>query len=273
MASDKNNRDKGEPAPWGQDQAHKGSDGEPGQQDGAPAPEEADTLARTLRMVALFKQTERNPSLRGALEDEAVDEDSRHLLQTLDYFGSRDPGTTQRPDLADGHVVEGTVIEVGDLSVFVDLGGGATGLIHISDLTRARIKHPSEMVELGQQIRVKVLHNPPNSRVIHLGLKQLAPNPWDTAEERFPPGTRVEATVEHRNRNGVWFELEDGLKGMMARRNLDRIPGMDPGEVFRRGRTVTMTVQTVMPDAEMILFTWEPELWQEREGSGEEESA
>lgn len=211
------------------------------------------------RLAKFYTSGGRHPSRRKELEALVVDDSTSGLLQAMEYFGSGEPGASQRPGLEKGKVVEGTVTEVQDCSVFVDLGGGATGLVHVSDLSWALIKHPSDVVQVGQRVRVEILDNPPNSRVIHLGLKHTTADPWDTTEERFPVGSRVDAVVNHVNRNGAWFTVAPGIEGMMGAGLFEKVsPEMDHQEVFPVGKKVTMTVAGVMPSIRQIALTWEP---------------
>lgn len=223
----------------------------------------SENAERLVRLATAFTTWGKDSARREDLEALADDESTRGLLKALDYFGSKDPGQSQRPGLEEGNIVEGTVTEIQDCSVFLDLGGGATGLVHCSDLSWARFDHPSDIVTLGQQLRVKILHNPPTSRVIHLGLKQLTPDPWDTAEKDFPVGSQVEALVTHKNKNGVWFEVAPGIEGFAGASWLsDTDQGLKWRDVFQLGQRVTMTVESVDAKIQHMPLTWEPKVWE-----------
>jgi len=186
-----------------------------------------------------------------------------NLRKAVEYFGAWGPGASQRPGLEKGSTVEGVVTEVQDCSVFLDLGGGARGLVHVSDLSWARFDHPSDIVSPGDKLRVKVLHNPPTSQVIHLGLKQLTPDPWDTAEQDFPAGTRVEALVTHVNKRGAWFEVAPGIESCAGADGLREAAGeLDWRELLQVGQRVTITVKSVNEQLRFMVLAWEPQVWE-----------
>ena len=220
-------------------------------------------LDKLHQVATAFTTWGRDPERRDELEALADDASTRGLLNAMDYFGSQDPGESQRPGLKEGNIVEGTVTEIQDCSIFLDLGGGATGLVHCSDLSWVRFDHPTDIVKLGQRLQVKILHNPPTSRVIHLGLKHVTPDPWDTAEQDFPPGRQVEALVTHKNKNGVWFEVARGIEGFAGSHGL-RGTGQDLDwrEAFQLGQHMTMKVESVAAEVRHMSLTWEPKVWE-----------
>jgi small subunit ribosomal protein S1 len=113
-----------------------------------------------------------------------------------------------------GDVMEGTVKNITDFGVFVDLGG-VDGLLHITDLSWGRVNHPSEVVQLDQKITVKVLDYDKERQRISIGLKQLQPHPWEGVEEKYPVGARVRGKVVSIARYGAFVELERGLEGLV----------------------------------------------------------
>lgn len=113
-----------------------------------------------------------------------------------------------------GKIIEGTAKNITDFGVFVDLGG-VDGLLHITDLSWGRVGHPSEVVELDQKLRVKVLDYDPERRRISVGLKQLQPHPWEGVENKYPVGSRVTGKVVSIARYGAFVELEKGLEGLI----------------------------------------------------------
>ena len=113
-----------------------------------------------------------------------------------------------------GDVMEGTVKNITDFGVFVDLGG-VDGLLHITDLSWGRVNHPSEVVQLDQKIMVKVLDYDKERQRISIGLKQLQPHPWEGVEEKYPMGARVRGKVVSIARYGAFVELERGLEGLV----------------------------------------------------------
>jgi small subunit ribosomal protein S1 len=113
-----------------------------------------------------------------------------------------------------GKILEGTVKNITDFGVFVDLGG-VDGLLHITDLSWGRVGHPSEVVQLDQKLQVKVLDYDPERRRISVGLKQLQPHPWEGVENKYPVGARVKGRVTSIARYGAFVELERGLEGLI----------------------------------------------------------
>ncbi len=116
--------------------------------------------------------------------------------------------------LEEGVVIHGIVRRLTDFGAFVDLGG-VDGLIHITDLSWGRIKHPSEVVKPNQEVDVKVLSLDPEKERIQLGYKQLQPHPWDNAAENYPEGAVVEGKVVRITDFGAFVELQPGLDGLV----------------------------------------------------------
>ena len=116
--------------------------------------------------------------------------------------------------LEEGVVIHGIVRRLTDFGAFVDLGG-VDGLIHITDLSWGRIKHPSEVVKPNQEVDVKVLSLDPERERIQLGYKQLQPHPWDGAAENYPEGAIVEGKVVRITDFGAFVELQPGLDGLV----------------------------------------------------------
>jgi small subunit ribosomal protein S1 len=116
--------------------------------------------------------------------------------------------------LAENAVIEGVVKNLTEYGIFVDLGG-IDGLLHITDMSWGRVGHPSEMFQVGDQITVKVLHFDPDRERVSLGLKQLADDPWTTAVERFPMGTKVVGKVVSLADYGAFVEVEEGIEGLI----------------------------------------------------------
>ena len=116
--------------------------------------------------------------------------------------------------LEEGVVIHGIVRRLTDFGAFVDVGG-VDGLIHITDLSWGRIKHPSEVVKPNQEVDVKILSLDPERERIQLGYKQLQPHPWDNAVEKFPVGEVVDGKVVRITDFGAFVELEPGLDGLV----------------------------------------------------------
>ena len=113
-----------------------------------------------------------------------------------------------------GSIMEGRVKNITDFGVFVDLGG-IDGLLHITDLSWGRVNHPSEIVELNDEITVKVIEYDAERKRVSLGLKQLTPHPWDEVEIKYPIGTSVKGTVVSLTNYGAFIEIESGVEGLI----------------------------------------------------------
>jgi small subunit ribosomal protein S1 len=116
--------------------------------------------------------------------------------------------------LQEGVVMEGVVKNVTDYGAFIDLGG-IDGLLHITDISWGRINHPSEKLSVGQTVPVVVLKYDGEKERVSLGMKQLTPDPWITAHERFPIGGRVKGRVKSVTDYGAFVELEEGVEGLI----------------------------------------------------------
>ncbi len=117
-------------------------------------------------------------------------------------------------DLAKDQIREGVVKNITDFGAFVDLGG-IDGLLHITDMSWGRVQHPSELVKIGDKVRVKVLNFDPEKERISLGLKQLEAYPWEGVEEKYKVGDRIKGKVVSITDYGAFIELEKGIEGLI----------------------------------------------------------
>jgi small subunit ribosomal protein S1 len=117
-------------------------------------------------------------------------------------------------ELEEDQVREGVVKNITDFGAFIDLGG-VDGLLHITDMSWGRVGHPSEMVSIGDRIKVKVLNYDRERERISLGLKQLTPHPWENIEEKYPEGSRTRGKVVSITDYGAFVELEEGIEGLV----------------------------------------------------------
>ncbi len=117
-------------------------------------------------------------------------------------------------ELDKNQVREGTVKNITDFGAFIDLGG-VDGLLHITDMSWGRVNHPSEIVAIGDKLKVKVLDFNENKERISLGLKQLSEHPWKGIEEKFPEGARVRGKIVSITDYGAFMELEKGIEGLI----------------------------------------------------------
>ncbi len=116
--------------------------------------------------------------------------------------------------LKEGTVLTGVVKNLTDYGAFIDLGG-IDGLLHITDMSWGRINHPSEALNVGDEIRVVVLKFDPASERVSLGTKQIQEDPWHRADEKYPPGTRVKGKVVSITDYGAFLEIEQGVEGLV----------------------------------------------------------
>jgi small subunit ribosomal protein S1 len=116
--------------------------------------------------------------------------------------------------LEEGQTVTGTIKNLTDYGAFVDLGG-IDGLLHITDMAWKRIKHPSEVVEVGQEVTVKVLKFDRERNRVSLGLKQLGEDPWLAIMNRYPKGSIVKARVTNLTDYGCFAEIAEGVEGLV----------------------------------------------------------
>jgi len=144
--------------------------------------------------------------------------------------------------LEEGVVVKGIVKNLTDYGAFVDLGG-IDGLLHITDMVWKRIKHPSEMIEVGQELDVRVLKFDRERNRVSLGLKQLGDDPWVNVQDRYPEGAKVKARVTNLTDYGCFAELEDGIEGLVHVSEMDWTnKNIHPSKVVQVGDDVEVMI-------------------------------
>jgi len=144
--------------------------------------------------------------------------------------------------LQEGMTVKGIVKNLTDYGAFVDLGG-VDGLLHITDMSWKRIKHPSEIVEVGQEIEVKILKFDRERNRVSLGLKQLGEDPWVEITGRYPEGSRVTAKITNLTDYGCFAELEEGVEGLVHVSEMDWTnKNVHPSKVVQLGDEVEVMV-------------------------------
>ncbi len=148
-------------------------------------------------------------------------------------------------NIKEGDVRIGTVKNITDFGVFLDLNG-IDGLLHITDMTWKRIRHPSEMVQLGQKLEVMILSVDKEKGRVALGLKQLGSNPWDDIERKYPPGTRVHGKITNLLPYGAFMEIESGIEGLIHVSEMSWVKNIsDPSEVVSKGQEMDAVVLSV----------------------------
>jgi len=152
----------------------------------------------------------------------------------------------------EGKVVQGIVKNITEYGVFVDLGG-VDGLLHITDISWGRVKHPSEMFSVGDEITVKILNLDLERERVSLGMKQLAPDPWSTAAEKYPVGSRVAGRVVSLTDYGAFVELEEGIEGLIHVSEMSWTRKVrHPNKVVSVGEEVEALVLDIKPDNRRI---------------------
>ena len=150
--------------------------------------------------------------------------------------------------LEEGAVVKGVVKNLTDYGAFLDLGG-IDGLLHITDMAWKRVRHPSEVVEVGDELEVRVLRFDRERMRVSLGLKQLGEDPWNQITTRYPEGSRVKAIVTNLTDYGCFVEIEDGVEGLVHVSEMDWTnKNVNPNKVVHIGEEVEVMVLDV--DAE-----------------------
>jgi ribosomal protein S1/(E)-4-hydroxy-3-methyl-but-2-enyl pyrophosphate reductase len=153
--------------------------------------------------------------------------------------------------IAEGQVRQGLVKGITDFGVFVDLGG-VDGLLHISELSWGRVKHPSEVVREGDQIEVKVLRVDKEKGKISLGRKQVLPDPWDNVAEKYPLGMEIDGEVTRTAPFGAFVQLEPGVEGLVHISEISDRHITKPEEEVNSGDKVRVKVLRVRPDERRI---------------------
>ncbi len=154
--------------------------------------------------------------------------------------------------LEEGKVVEGAVKNITDYGIFVDLGG-LDGLLHITDLSYGRVRHPSDLFKVGDTITVKVLSFDRERERISLGLKQMAPDPWNTVQEKYLLGTRVTGKVVSLTDYGAFVELEPGVEGLIHVSEMSWTRKIrHPSQVLSAGDVAEVVVLDVEPQRKRI---------------------
>ena len=166
-----------------------------------------------------------------------------------------------------GAHVKGRVISVTDYGAFVELEQGIEGLVHVSEMTWSkRTKHPSKIVNVGDEVETVVLSVNPTERRISLGLRQLEPNPWERLHEKYPAGMVVEGRVRNLTDFGAFVEIEEGIDGLVHVSNMSWTKRVKhPSEVVKKGDRVKAVVLAIEPEQRRLslgMKQLQPDAWQ-----------
>lgn len=177
-------------------------------------------------------------------------------------------------ELKEGEVRRGIVSGLRDFGAFVDLGG-ADGLIHISELAWHRVKHPSEVLKVGDEVEVYILRLDTEGKRIGLSLKRMQKNPWARAEEIYHVGQLVEGTVSRVAQFGAFVSLDPGIEALLHGSQLADPPPNDPSLIVHEGQRLLLRVISIEPDRQRLGLSLkevteeEKSRWQERRAAGD----
>jgi small subunit ribosomal protein S1 len=169
-------------------------------------------------------------------------------------------------NLEEGQIVKGVVKNLTDYGAFVDLGG-IDGLLHITDLSWKRVKHPSEVLKIGDELEAKVLRFDRERNRVSLGLKQLGDDPWADLARRYPEGTRLFGKVTNLTDYGAFVEIEDGVEGLVHVSEMDWTnKNVHPTKVVQLGDETEVMVLDIDPERRRIslgIKQCHPNPWEE----------
>ncbi|MEW6415079.1 MAG: 30S ribosomal protein S1 [Pseudomonadota bacterium] len=155
-------------------------------------------------------------------------------------------------NLKEGAIVKGVVKNITDYGAFVDLGG-IDGLLHITDMAWRRVKHPSEVVHVGQELEAKILRYDTEKNRVSLGIKQLGDDPWVGIARRYPPGTRLFGKVANLTDYGAFVEIEEGIEGLVHVSEMDWTnKNVSPSKIVQLGDEVEVMVLDIDEDKRRI---------------------
>ncbi|MEP0190768.1 MAG: 30S ribosomal protein S1 [Erythrobacter sp.] len=154
--------------------------------------------------------------------------------------------------LAEGQVIEGVVKNITDYGAFVDLGG-IDGLLHVTDMSYKRVNHPSEVIEIGQSVKVQIVRINPETQRISLGMKQLESDPWDGVAAKYPVGAKLSGMVTNITEYGAFVELEAGIEGLVHVSEMSWTKkNVHPGKIVSTSQEVDVMVLEVDSDKRRI---------------------
>jgi small subunit ribosomal protein S1 len=186
-----------------------------------------------------------------------VDRDRRkvvlsHRLATEEEREAQRQETLQT--LAEGQVRTGVVRRITDYGAFVDIGG-VDGLLHISEMSWTRIKHPNDVLKVGDEIQVMVLKTNLEQGRISLGLRQILPDPWTEAQERYAPGDLVSGSVTRLVPFGAFVQLDGGLEGIVPNNELSLRRVAKPEDVVQVGDNVEVKIVEIRPEERRLTLS------------------
>jgi small subunit ribosomal protein S1 len=165
---------------------------------------------------------------------------------------SEDPWSTAAENYAVGSRVTGKVVSLTDYGAFIELEEGIEGLIHVSEMSWTRkIRHPSKVVSVGDEVEAVVLDIKPESRRISLGMKQVVPNPWDVISEKYPLGTTIEGKLKNITDFGLFIGIDEGIDGLVHISDISWTKRIKhPSELYKKGDIIQAIVLDIEKDNE-----------------------
>ncbi|MEA2175211.1 MAG: small subunit ribosomal protein [Blastocatellia bacterium] len=166
-----------------------------------------------------------------------------------------------------GKRMNGKVASVADYGAFIELEPGVEGLVHVSEMSWSkRVKHPSKLVNVGDDVEVEVLSIDPKARRISLGMKQVQANPWQTLNERYHQGDRVHGRVRNLTDFGAFIEVEDGVDGLVHVSDISWAKRIKhPGEVLKKGQEIEAVITSIDTENRRLSLSikdLEPNAWE-----------
>jgi small subunit ribosomal protein S1 len=165
---------------------------------------------------------------------------------------AEDPWSTAAENYAVGSRVTGKVVSLTDYGAFIELEEGIEGLIHVSEMSWTRkVRHPSKVVSVGDEVEAIVLDIKPESRRISLGMKQVVPNPWDVISEKYPIGTTIEGKLKNITDFGLFIGIDEGIDGLVHISDISWTKRIKhPSELFKKGDVIQAIVLDIEKDNE-----------------------
>ncbi len=178
------------------------------------------------------------------LENERVSLGMKQLVE--------DPWSTAAEKYAVGSRVTGKVVSLTDYGAFIELEEGIEGLIHVSEMSWTRkVRHPSKIVSVGDEVEAVVLDIKPESRRISLGMKQVVPNPWDVISEKYPIGTTIEGKIKNITDFGLFIGIDEGIDGLVHISDISWTKRIKhPSELYKKGDVVQAIVLDIEKENE-----------------------
>ncbi len=171
------------------------------------------------------------------------------LKQTME-----DPWNHATEAYPPGKKIKGKVMSITDYGAFVEIEPGIEGLIHVSEMSwTKKIKHPSKLLEVGQEVECQVLEVDSGAKRISLGLKQLEPDPWELFTEKYQPGDKIEGKIRSITDYGVFVGIEEGVDGMVHKTDLSWTVRLNnPSDMYTKGNTLSAIILSINHDEKKV---------------------